>query len=218
MAPMSRAGPRLPRQHRHGGGGGGHQARPLPHRAPVRGRFLGALPRPHDGRRQPDGAPRPSTTRTSARCCRAFTTPRTASKACAGSRGAVQAPGAGGARSRRSSWSRSRARAATSSPRPGFLPRLRDLCDTPRHPARSPTRSSRAPDAPGRCGRSSTRAWSPTSCSRPRASRSGMPLGAMIAKAELMSWEAGRPRQHVRREPGRLRRRCWRRSTCWRTG
>ena len=55
-------------------------------------------------------------------------------------------------------------------PEDGFLEGLRELCDEARHPARSPTRSSRAPAGPGRCGRSSTGASSRTSCSSPRAS------------------------------------------------
>ena len=44
-------------------------------------------------------------------------------------------------------------------------------CATATGSCSSPTRSSRAPAGPGRCGRSSTGTWSPTSCSRPRASR-----------------------------------------------
>ena len=55
----------------------------------------------------------------------------------------------------------------------------------------SPTRSSRAPAAPARCGPSSTGASSPTSCSTAKGIASGMPIGAMIARADVMNWTTG---------------------------
>ena len=55
-------------------------------------------------------------------------------------------------------------------PEDGFLQGLREICDRTAS-CSSPTRSSRAPAGPARCGRSSTGASSPTSCSPPRASR-----------------------------------------------
>ena len=56
----------------------------------------------------------------------------------------------------------------------------------------SATRCSRAWAAPARCGRSSTRASSPTSCSAGKGIASGLPLGAMIAREDLMTLGARR--------------------------
>ena len=122
-------------------------------------------------------------------------------------RGPVRQARPGRTRSRRSSSSRSRARAATSSPRTASSQGLREHLRPRTGSCSSPTRSSRAPDGPGRCGRSSTGASSRTSCSRAKGIASGMPLGALVARAELLeALGPGRARLDVRRQPGRLRR------------
>ena len=78
-------------------------------------------------------------------------------------RGPVRQARPGRTRSRRSSSSRSRARAATSSRRTASS-RASARSATGTGSCWSPTRSSRAPGGPARCGRSSTGASSRTSC------------------------------------------------------
>ena len=52
--PVPRAGARVPDQLGHRGGGGRDQARPLSHPSARDHRLRGRLPRPHDGRAEPD--------------------------------------------------------------------------------------------------------------------------------------------------------------------
>ena len=108
----------------------------------------------------------------------------------------VQPPGPGRTRSPRSSSSRSRARAATSSPRTGSS-RASASCARSTASCSSPTRSSRAPGGPGRCGRSSTGASSRTSCSSPRASRRACRSGRWSPRPR--SWSPGASGRTARR-------------------
>ena len=106
---------------------------------------------------------------------------------------------------RPSSSSRSRAKAATSCRRRASSATCARSA-TGTASCSWPTKSSRASAAPGRCGPASTRASSPTSCSPPRGSAPGMPIGAIIAKESITTWESGVARLHLRRQPGLLRR------------
>ena len=67
---------------------------------------------------------------------------------------------------------------------PGDLRPARD----PAHRRRGPV--GRRPDGED-VGDRALRAWSPTSSSTAKGIASGMPIGAMIAKAEIMSWGPG---------------------------
>ena len=78
---VPRPGAHVHRQQRRRGGRGRPQARPVPHAPPERDRVPRRVPRPDDGRGEPDAPARRSTTRTSARCCPASTTCRSATRA-----------------------------------------------------------------------------------------------------------------------------------------
>ena len=106
---------------------------------------------------------------------------------------------------RRSSSSRSSARAATSSRRP------RSCRACARSPAgtgscSSPTRSRPGSGGLARCSRSSTGTWSPTSSSWPRASRRACRCPGSVARKELHGPPpAGLARRDVRRQRGLVR-------------
>ena len=142
-----RAGAGLPVQLGHRGGGGRHQAGPLPDPPPAHRGLPRRVPRPHPrlaladgqqgalpGRLRPAAAGRPARPLRHGR-------PRPAAGP------GLQAPGQPRTRWRPSWSSRSRARAATSPRRPGFLAGLRDAVRRARDPAggrRDPER--RRPD------------------------------------------------------------------------
>ncbi len=104
--------------------------------------------------------------------------------------GAVQAARLAAARSRRSSSSRSSARAATSCPPDGWFAYLRELCD--RHGILLV--ADEVQSGMGRTGK-----WwaiehfgvEPDIVLSGKGIASGMPLGAFIAREDLMSWESG---------------------------
>ena len=92
---------------------------------------------------------------------------------------------------RRSSSSRCRARAATSCRRRSGCGRCAS-CATGTASCWSPTRCSPAWAAPAGCGRSSTPAYQPDVLISAKGIASGLPLGAFMARAELMErWSAG---------------------------
>ena len=131
---------------------------------------------------------RRSTARGSGRCCPACTTRRsatssTSSRCC--SSGSCRRT-----RSPRSSSSRSWARAATCSRPDGWFPWLRELCDRTAS-CSSPTRCRAAWAAPERGGRSSTSGVEPDILLSGKGIASGMPLGAFIAREDLMGWDSG---------------------------
>ncbi len=172
---------------------------------PERDRVPRRVPRPDDGRREPDGVegevPRPLRPAAPRRLPRAVR--QRGSRRARAAR--LQAPDAG-RRVRRGHRGADPGRGRLRRPR-GRLPAAASAsCATATGSCSSPTRSSRAPGAPGRCGRSSTGTWSPTSCSPRRASGPGMPVGAMIARSRAHDLGPGRPRQHLRRQPGGARR------------
>ena len=141
------------------------------HASPERHRVPRGVPRPDLWARSASRRPRRSTTRTSARCCPASTTCRSATRASRRSRGPdLQAPDA----RRRVRGDHRRAdpgRGRLRRPR-GRLPAApARAVRPPRDPAHRRRGPVRAPAAPARCGRSSTGTSSPTSCSRRRASR-----------------------------------------------
>ncbi len=71
----------------------------------------------------------------------------------------------------------------------------------------SPTRSSRAPAGPGKMWAIEHWGVEPDILLTAKGIASGMPLGAMVARADLLeTWGPGAPRLDVRRQPGRLRR------------
>ena len=98
----------------------------------------------------------------------------------------------------------------------GRLHRARPPASCPRSPrgaaptasSSSPTRCRPASPAPATCSRATTRASSPTSSSPPRASPAACRSRRVTGRAEMMDAAARRrPRRHLRRQPGRLRRR-----------
>ena len=163
-ADHGRSRPDLSRQLRDGGRRGLDQARPLRDPPAVRRGLPRRVPRPDLRLRLADGLEGEVPRRASGRSCRASSTRRTGgSRTCAGSTRSSSTSSPRPTRSRRSSSSRSRARAATSSPRTASC-RASAGSATSTASCSSPTRSSRAPDGPARCGRSSTGASSRTSC------------------------------------------------------
>ena len=105
------------------------------------------------------------------------------------------------ARSRPSSWSRCRAKAATWCPTPASC----------RGCARSPAQhgilliADEVQCGMGRTGRlfaSEHFGLEPDIVTLAKGIASGMPLGALIARDEVMQWNERRPRLHLRRQPG----------------
>ena len=142
---------------------------------------------------------------------------RRARPACAlrdGDRGhAVHAGPPRRTRWRRSSSSRSRARAATTRCRRAACRRCGELCD--QHGILLVV--DEVQSGMGRTGKMFAvehYGVEPDIICLAKGIASGMPLGAIIAKADVMDWPPRQPRQHVRRQPGRAAGPPWRRSTC----
>ena len=183
-------------QLRHRGQRGGVQADPA-HRPHPRRRRRGRLPRPHDGRARADlQGGLPHAVRAAAR--RRHASSRTATP--------TRSPPPSPTRPPRSCSSRSRARPASS-----YRPRA-----TSPPPARSPTSTARCSGST-RCRPASAApaAGSPTTAGvRPdivtvaKGLGGGFPIGACIGLGDAGdAARARQPRHHVRRQPGRLRRR-----------
>ena len=88
-------------------------------------------------------------------------------------------------------------------PPPGFLPALRELCD--RHGILLV--ADEVQSGMGRTGKMfAVEHWGvePDIICLAKGIASGMPLGAIIARDEVMDWPQRQPRQHLRRQPGQL--------------
>ena len=88
-------------------------------------------------------------------------------------------------------------------PPPGFLPALRELCD--RHGILLV--ADEVQSGMGRTGKMfAVEHWGvePDIVCLAKGIASGMPLGAIIARDEVMDWPPRQPRQHLRRQPGQL--------------
>ena len=200
-----RSGPGLPRQLRDRGRRGRDQAGAASRRSgrtssPSSARSTaGPTARSRSPRR------RPSTTPASGRSCRASSTRRSAgSRTCAGSTRSCSTSSPRPTRSRRSSSSRSRARAATSSPRTASS-RACARSATGTGSCSSPTRSSRAPGGPATMWAVEHWGVKPDILLTAKGIASGMPLGALVAKASTpRGLGARRARLDLRRQPGRL--------------
>ena len=218
IAPMS-ADPRVHRQLRRRGGRGGDQARPLRDAAARTSiAFLGGFHGRTYGGRQPDRVegqvPRPLR----AACSPASTTCRSAARASTSSSSACSSASMPGQRDRRG-----RRRA---DPGRGRLRRPRGRL--PAAPARASAIehgilliADEVQSGAGRTGKMwAIEHWGvePDILLTAKGIASGMPIGAMIARAGPDDLGRGRARQHLRRQPGVAAPRRSRRSRCSRTG
>ena len=179
LCALSGAGPRVLLQLRRGGRRGRDQAR-APHgpgarrarQAPDRVR-RGRVPRPHARRRsrragRPPSASRSSPCRPASSTCRATTSTRSRRPS-----GPTPAP----------CWSsRSRARAASGRSTPRWLRARARALRPPRRAAAATTRCRPASAAAARGSARSSPACGPTRSRSPRASRGGLPIGALLAR------------------------------------
>ena len=192
IAPIAGPGPGLPRQLRDRGRRGVDQARPLRHQAAVHRRLPRRVPRPDLRLGQPDRVegevPRRVRAAAAGRLPRAVRQGRGPALV---RRGPVRQARPGRTRSRRSSSSRSRARAATSSPRTASSQGLRAICDQHGILLVADEIQSGA----GRTGKMwAVEHWGvePDILLTAKGIASGMPLGAMVARAELLeAWGPG---------------------------
>ena len=130
-------------------------------------------------------------------------------------RGAVHDRDGAATTSPRSSWSRCWAKADTSCRPPTSSARLREIAD--RHGILLVF--DEVQSGMGRTGKMFAAEHTgvvPDIVLVAKGIASGMPLGAMIAKKQIMTWPAGQPRLDDRGQPGRDRRRPRDDRTCWR--
>ena len=200
-----------------------HQAGAATTEAPQHHRVPRRVPRPHDGVAVADREQGRCSGAASGRWCRACTTRRTpncyrcpvgldARDSCAAEclrlhRGAdPRAPRRRPTKSPRSSSSRSRARAATSCRPTAFHAAAARADHASTACCWSSTKCSRAWAAPGRCSRSSTPASQPDIVDDGEGHRVGAAArrGDRARGGDVVA--AGRAREHVRRQPGVVRR------------